>query len=87
MNPSYYLPRLLLLNLCAAKGEWEAAVFHGEYLLGHRYKNFAAFLMMGLAYTKLGQTDKARDMYTKALAMKPDSQEARAALESLGSPI
>jgi len=87
MNPSYYLPRLLLLNLYGAKGEWETAVVHGEYLLAHRYKNFAAFLIMGLAYTRLGQTEKARDMYTKALAMKPDSQEARAALESLRSPI
>ncbi|MGA1795493.1 MAG: tetratricopeptide repeat protein [bacterium] len=85
MNPSYYLPRLLLLNLYGAKGEWKTAVVHGEYLLRHRYKNLAAFLIMGLAYTRLEQFDKAREMYTTALALKPDSQEARTALQELES--
>ena len=82
-NPKYPFPRVILLNLYAAKGDWDKAAEHGEFLIKRKHANYTTYLVMGMVYIKSGALEKARDMYQRALAINPGSEEAKRALESL----
>lgn len=46
-------------------------------------RSFDAFQMMGEVYTKTGKTDLAIRSYRRSLAIRPDNDDSRAALQRI----
>ena len=74
---------VMLLNLYSGKGEWNKIIERGELVLKKDPKNYAAYMIMGLAYKNLEKFEDAKKIYERALEFKPRSKEIQRALEEL----
>jgi tetratricopeptide (TPR) repeat protein len=81
IDPGYGPARSLLATVRYRAGQYEDAAALADAVIASDRSDFSAWYLKGLAYQRLGRSAEARGVLAGALAIAPDDEFARAALE------
>ena len=73
----------LFADKCLNQGLWKEAVMRYQRVLDHNPGNIAVLNNLGIAYEALGEFEKARKTYEKALSIDPKNKKIKKNLDAL----
>jgi tetratricopeptide (TPR) repeat protein len=77
LRPNWLLPRVAIAQLYAASGDTNLALEQSELVLKAQPQNDLMLTVSGAAHLRMGEVDKALNLFKKAKALNPKSHAVR----------